>query len=79
MSRKKQWDRSPKFLTAWQFAELLNVCEESVYRAHQRGDLEAVRVGRSIRFPVSQLSHQKEQPWVSRTAARHRKSSVPVT
>ncbi len=55
MSRKKQWDRSPKFLTAWQFAELLNVCEESVYRAHQRGDLEAVRVGRSIRFPVSQL------------------------
>ncbi len=58
MSRKKKWDRSNKFLTAWQFAELLNVCEESVYRAHQRGDLEAVRVGRSIRFPVSQLSRQ---------------------
>ncbi len=79
MSRKKQWDRSPKFLTAWQFAELLNVCEESVYRAHQRGDLEAVRVGRSIRFPVSQLSRQKEQRWVSRTQPHDRKSSAQVT
>ncbi len=76
MSRRKQWDRSPKFLTAWEFAELLNVCEESVYRAHQRGDLEAVRVGRSIRFPVSQLSRQKDQHWVSQTRARDRKAPV---
>ena len=55
MSRSKQWDRSDEFLTAWQFAELLNLCEESIYRAHRRGQLEAVRVGRSIRFPTSQL------------------------
>ena len=55
MSRSKRWDRSEEFLTAWQFAELLNVCEESVYRAHQRGQIQAVRIGRSIRFPTSQL------------------------
>ncbi len=59
MSRAKEWDRSETFLTAWQLAETLNVCEESVYRALARGELEAVRVGRSIRFPVSQLSRQE--------------------
>ena len=56
MSRSKQWDRSHEYLTAWELAELLNLCEETVYRAHQRGDLEAVRVGRSIRFPRAQLA-----------------------
>ena len=79
MSRKKLWDRSPKFLTAWEFAELLNVCEESIYRAHRRGDLEAFSVGRSLRFPISQLARQKEQRWVSRTPPRDREACAPVT
>ena len=58
MSRKKQWDRSPEFLTAWQLAELLNVCEETIYRAIRRGELDVVRVGHSIRLPTSQFSGQ---------------------
>ncbi len=61
MSRKKQWQKSPEFLTAWQLAELLNICEESVYRAIRRGELDVVRVGRSIRVPRDQLTHQRSR------------------
>ena len=60
MSRKKQWVRSNKFLTAWQFAELLNVCEESVYRMLARRELEGIKLGRAWRLPVSQLYGEQE-------------------
>ena len=56
MSRAKQWDRSAEFLTAWQMAKALNLCEESIYRAYRKGNLEAVRIGRSLRFPTGQIA-----------------------
>ena len=34
---------------------MLNINRESVYRAIARGDLQAIRVGRSIRLPRAQL------------------------
>ena len=38
------------------FGELLDLNRESVYRAISRGELQAVRVGRAIRLPRSQLA-----------------------
>jgi excisionase family DNA binding protein len=43
------------YLDARAFGELLDLNRESVYRAIARGDLQAVRVGRSIRLPRAQL------------------------
>ena len=37
------------------FAAALDICEETVYRLVSRGQLEAVRVGRLLRLPASQL------------------------
>ena len=34
---------------------MLNINRESVYRAIARGELQAIRVGRSIRLPRAQL------------------------
>ncbi len=61
MSRKKQWDQSPEYLTAWESEKLLNLCEETVYRAIRRGELDVVRVGHSIRLPMSQFSGQENR------------------
>jgi excisionase family DNA binding protein len=44
-----------EFLDARAFGELLDLNRESVYRAIARGELQAVRVGRSIRLPRAQL------------------------
>jgi len=44
------------YLDARAFGELLDLNRESVYRAIARGDLQAVRIGRSIRLPRSQLA-----------------------
>ena len=55
MSRRKEWTESTKFLTPWQFARLLNICEATVYRKLATQDLLGVKVGRSWRLPVSQL------------------------
>jgi excisionase family DNA binding protein len=53
MSERKS--ATGEFLDARAFGELLNLNRESVYRAIARGDLRAVRVGRSIRLPRAQL------------------------
>jgi hypothetical protein len=45
MSRKKQWDRSEEFLTCWQTAQLLNCCEEHVFRLLKRNGIHGIRVG----------------------------------
>lgn len=55
MSRKKTWSRSKHFLTPLQTAQLLNVCEESIYRGLARKDLIGVKVGRAWRLPASQF------------------------
>ena len=54
MSQKK---RTPTgdFLNPLAFAELLDLNRETIYRGIARGDLQAVRVGRSIRLPRTQL------------------------
>jgi excisionase family DNA binding protein len=44
-----------EYLNPRAFGELLDLNRESVYRAIARGDLRAVRVGRSIRLPRAQL------------------------
>ena len=45
------------YLDARAFGELLDLNRESVYRAIARGELQAVRVGRSIRLPRAQLDN----------------------
>jgi excisionase family DNA binding protein len=44
-----------EFLDPRAFGRLLDLNRESIYRAIARGDLQAVRVGRSIRLPRAQL------------------------
>ena len=56
MSRRKQWSASPEFLTPWQFAELVNVAEETVYRLLAAQQLRGIKLGRAWRLPVSQLA-----------------------
>jgi excisionase family DNA binding protein len=46
---------SGKFLSPREFAELLGLNRESVYRALARSELQAVRVGRSLRLPRAQI------------------------
>ena len=46
---------SGEFLSPRAFAELLDLNRESVYHALARSELQAVRVGRSIRLPRAQL------------------------
>ena len=46
---------SGEFLSPRAFAELLDLNRESVYRALARSELQAVRVGRAIRLPRSQI------------------------
>ena len=55
MSKKKTGEGT-EYLSPWEFGELLNLNRESIYRALARGELEAVRVGRSIRLPRNQLT-----------------------
>ena len=44
-----------EYLDARTMGAMLNINRESVYRAIARGDLQAIRVGRSIRLPRAQL------------------------
>ena len=53
MSQRKT--ATGEYLDPRAFGELLDLNRESVYRAIARGDLLAVRVGRSIRLPRAQL------------------------
>ena len=48
-------DTPLEFRTVQQAAEALQVAPASVYRAVRRGDLAAVRIGRAIRIPTSEL------------------------
>ena len=54
MSQKKR-EPTGDFLDPLAFAELLDLNRESIYRAIDRGDLRAIRVGRAIRLPRAQL------------------------
>ena len=54
MSERKT--SSGEYLDPRAFGELLDLNRESIYRAISRGELQAVRVGRSIRLPRSQLA-----------------------
>ena len=54
MSERKP-EPTGEFLSPRAFAELLDLNRESVYRALARSELQAVRVGRSIRLPRAQL------------------------
>jgi excisionase family DNA binding protein len=54
MSERKT--SSGEYLDPRAFGELLDLNRESVYRAISRGELHAVRVGRAIRLPRSQLA-----------------------
>ena len=53
MSQRKT--ATGEYLDPRAFGELLDLNRESVYRAIARGDLRAVRVGRSIRLPRAQI------------------------
>ena len=55
MSQKKT--ATGEFLDPRAFGELLDLNRESIYKAISRGELQAVRVGRAIRLPRSQLDH----------------------
>ena len=44
-----------EFLDARAFGELLDMNRESIYRAISRGDLIAIRVGKSLRLPKNQI------------------------
>ena len=48
------------YLDARSFGELLDLNRESVYRAIARGELKAVRIGRTIRIPRDQLEFLTE-------------------
>jgi excisionase family DNA binding protein len=54
MSRKKE-SPTGEYLSPLQFAETLDLCQETIYRLIARGELAAVRVGRRLRLPRNQL------------------------
>ena len=53
--RQKKEKPTGDFLNARAFGELIDLSRESVYNAIARGDLQAVRIGRTIRLPRAQL------------------------
>jgi excisionase family DNA binding protein len=53
MSQKKT--ATGEYLDPRTMGAMLNINRESVYRAIARGELQAIRVGRSIRLPRAQL------------------------
>lgn len=55
MSRKKTWDRSKHFLTPLQAAELLNTCQDTIYRGLAKKELIGIKLGRAWRLPASQF------------------------
>ena len=55
MSKRKT--ATGEFLSPREFADLLGIHRESVYRALARSELSAVRVGRALRLPKSQLDN----------------------
>jgi excisionase family DNA binding protein len=53
---------SPGFLTIVEAAMILRVSKQTVYRLVRAGDLEAVRVGRSVRIPIRVVTHRTPAP-----------------
>ena len=53
---------SPGFLTIVEAATILRVSKQTVYRLVRAGDLEAVRVGRSVRIPVRVVTRRAPAP-----------------
>lgn len=43
--------RMPELLTVTEVAEVLRICKMTIYRAAKEGELDSIRVGRSIRVP----------------------------
>ena len=58
MSRRKG-EPTGDYLSPRRVAEILDLCEESIYRLINRGELDAVRIGRSIRLLGSQIDELK--------------------
>ena len=54
MSERKR-EPTGDYLDARSFGELLDLNRESIYRAVSRGELQAIRIGRTIRLPRKQL------------------------
>jgi len=55
VSRPKEHCKQQRFLGPRQFAKLVGVCEETVYRLLARQELEGIKFGRAWRLPVQQL------------------------
>ena len=55
VSRRKEYCERPEFLSPRQFAKLVGICEESVYRLLSRRELRGIKFGRAWRLPVNQL------------------------
>lgn len=53
---------SPKLLTARDAAKTLAVCEKTLWNLTKRGEIPAVRSGRSVRYDPCDLSR-----WIERT------------
>lgn len=45
----------PTYMTVPEVAEILRVSKMTVYRMVHRGDIEAIRVGRSFRIPAAEV------------------------
>lgn len=57
--------RLPEFLTVLELAQILRVGRNQAYQAVARGDLPALRIGRSLRIPRSALDprfDESEEP-----------------
>lgn len=48
-------DKWPEFLTVAEAAEVMRVSKMTVYRLIHKGEVEAVRAGRSFRIPAAPL------------------------
>ncbi|WP_251179426.1 helix-turn-helix domain-containing protein [Adlercreutzia agrestimuris] len=46
-----------EFLTVREYAEILGVCEKTVIRHCATGKIEAIKIGRTWRIPLRQLSN----------------------
>lgn len=51
-------DSFPPLMTADHVAELLDVHANTIYEAVKRGEIEAVRIGRLLRFPRDRVLRQ---------------------
>lgn len=53
---------APKLLTARDAAKALAVCEKTLWNLTERGEISAVRIGRSVRYDPADLTR-----WVERS------------